>query len=64
MKVAAEPWVGRALARFEDEALLRGEGRFMDDIEPVPHAQHAAIVRSPFAHARIESIDATAAPHG
>ena len=61
MKVAAETWVGRALPRFEDEALLRGEGRFMDDIEPVPHARHAAIVRSPFAHARIESIDATAA---
>jgi 2-furoyl-CoA dehydrogenase large subunit len=61
VKVTAEPWVGRALPRFEDEALLRGEGRFMDDIEPVPHARHAAIVRSPFAHARIESIDATAA---
>jgi len=61
VKVAAEPWVGRALPRFEDEALLRGEGRFMDDIDPVPHARHAAIVRSPFAHARIESIDVSAA---
>jgi 2-furoyl-CoA dehydrogenase large subunit len=56
-----EPWVGRALPRFEDEALLRGQGRFMDDIDPVPHAGHAAIVRSPFAHATIGSVDASAA---
>lgn len=33
----------------------------MDDIDPVPHARHAAIVRSPFAHARIESVDVSAA---
>ena len=39
-------WVGRSLERVEDEALLRGEGRFIDDLEPVPHAWHAAIVRS------------------
>ena len=54
-----EPWVGRALPRFEDEVLLRGRGRYMDDIDPVPHAGHAAIVRSPFAHARIVSLDAS-----
>ena len=45
-------WVGESVPRVEDEALLRGQGRFMDDLEPVPHARHAAIVRSPFAHAR------------
>jgi 2-furoyl-CoA dehydrogenase large subunit len=56
-----ETWVGRALARFEDEALLRGEGRFIDDLDPVPHACHAAILRSPFAHARITSLDASRA---
>jgi 2-furoyl-CoA dehydrogenase large subunit len=33
----------------------------MDDIDPVPHARHAAIVRSPFAHARIGGIDVSAA---
>jgi 2-furoyl-CoA dehydrogenase large subunit len=54
-------WVGQALARFEDEALLRGEGRFIDDLDPVPHTHHAAILRSPFAHARIGSIDTSAA---
>jgi len=41
--------VGQPVQRIEDEALLRGQGRFMDDIDPVPHARHAAIVRSPFA---------------
>jgi len=54
-------WVGQPLERLEDEALLRGEGRFMDDVEPVPHAGHAAIVRSPLAHARIVGLDASAA---
>jgi len=55
-----EAWVGRSLLRVEDEALLRGEGRFIDDLEPVPHAWHAAIVRSQLAHARV-SVDASAA---
>jgi 2-furoyl-CoA dehydrogenase large subunit len=53
-------WVGRSIERVEDAALLRGEGRFMDDLEPVPHAWHAAIVRSQLAHARV-SVDPTAA---
>ncbi len=62
MAVAAEhtTWVGRSLERVEDEALLRGEGRFIDDLEPVPRAWHAAIVRSQLAHARV-SVDPTAA---
>ena len=38
-QVAVEPWVGRALPRLEDEALLRGEGRFIDDLDPVPNAR-------------------------
>ncbi|MGH3141904.1 MAG: hypothetical protein ACRDO9_02040, partial [Gaiellales bacterium] len=52
-----ETWLGKALPRLEDEALLRGLGRFMDDIQPVPHAGHAAILRSPLAHARIVRLD-------
>jgi 2-furoyl-CoA dehydrogenase large subunit len=59
--VAARPWVGQSVLRVEDEALLRGQGRFMDDIDPVPRARHAAVVRSPFAHARINSVDVSAA---
>jgi 2-furoyl-CoA dehydrogenase large subunit len=54
-------WVGQPVARFEDEALLRGEGRYMDDIDPVPHAGHAAILRSPFAHARVNALDPASA---
>jgi 2-furoyl-CoA dehydrogenase large subunit len=59
--VERETWVGRAVPRFEDEALLRGKGRFIDDLEPVPHAGHAAILRSQVGHARILRVDAAAA---
>jgi 2-furoyl-CoA dehydrogenase large subunit len=37
--------------------LLRGEGRFIDDLDPVANARHAAVLRSPFAHARITRLD-------
>lgn len=53
-------WVGRSLARVEDDALLRGAGRFLDDLAPVPGACHAAVVRSQLAHARI-TVDVSAA---
>ena len=59
-KAVSEPWVGRPLLRLEDEALLRGEGRFIDDLDPVAGTRHAAVLRSPFAHARITRLDATA----
>src|SRR2546426_1136659 len=52
-----ETWVGRAVPRIEDETLLRGEGSFMDDIDPVRNAAHAAILRSQLAHARIVRLD-------
>jgi 2-furoyl-CoA dehydrogenase large subunit len=61
LTTAAQPWVGRALPRLEDEALLRGEGRFVDDLDPVPNAGHAAILRSLVPHARIRGLDASAA---
>ena len=54
-------WVGSSPRRVEDEALLRGRGRFIDDLAPVPGAMDAALVRSPFAHARISRIDVSAA---
>ncbi len=57
----SQQWVGRALPRLEDDALLRGAGRFLDDLEPVPGACHAAILRSQLAHARIARLDAAAA---
>ncbi len=49
--------IGRPRERFEDAALLMGRARFADDL-PVPRgALHAAILRSPHAHAEILSID-------
>jgi 2-furoyl-CoA dehydrogenase large subunit len=59
--VAQETWVGRPLERFEDEALLRGAGRFLDDLDPAPGAHHAAVLRSSEAHARIVRLDTTRA---
>jgi 2-furoyl-CoA dehydrogenase large subunit len=56
-----ETWVGRALPRLEDDHLLRGQGRFIDDLDPVPNAYHAAILRSAFAHARVGRVDASRA---
>jgi carbon-monoxide dehydrogenase large subunit len=48
--------VGTRLPRREDPALLTGEARFVADLA-VPGVLHAALVRSPLAHARITSID-------
>jgi aerobic carbon-monoxide dehydrogenase large subunit len=52
--------VGSRKQRREDPALLTGEARFVDDLV-VPGALHAKVVRSPYAHARIRSIDTTQA---
>jgi len=52
-------WFGARVQRVEDDRLLRGHGRFTDDIDD--GALESCIVRSPFAHARIRSIDVTAA---
>ena len=48
------------LARKEDARFIRGQGTFVDDIT-VPGMLHGAILRSPLAHARIVSVDVTAA---
>ncbi|MHB1835200.1 MAG: xanthine dehydrogenase family protein molybdopterin-binding subunit [Solirubrobacteraceae bacterium] len=49
------PMIGAALSRREDARVLRGEARYVDDIE-LPGTVHAAFVRSPYAHAAIRSI--------
>jgi len=54
------PWVGRSVKRKEDDRFVRGGGNYLDDIL-LPNMLHMAILRSPFAHARIESIDTSAA---
>jgi 2-furoyl-CoA dehydrogenase large subunit len=58
---AAGTWVGLPVERVEDDTLLRGEGWFMDDLDPLPHIAEAAVVRSTEAHARILSVDVSAA---
>lgn len=57
---ATGPFVGQSLARKEDEKLLRGAGRYVADIF-LPQALHVAFLRSSLAHARIDSIDTSAA---
>jgi 2-furoyl-CoA dehydrogenase large subunit len=52
-----QSWVGQAVPRQEDQALLSGAARFIDDLAPVPGLKHAAILRSPHPHARIRAID-------
>jgi carbon-monoxide dehydrogenase large subunit len=54
------PHVGQAIRRKEDPRLITGRGRYIDDIS-LPGTLWAALVRSPEAHAKIVSIDATAA---
>jgi carbon-monoxide dehydrogenase large subunit len=54
------PLIGSRIMRIEDEPLLRGQARFIDDIV-VPDVLHAAFVRSPHAHASIVSISKDAA---
>ncbi|HEY1570582.1 MAG TPA: xanthine dehydrogenase family protein molybdopterin-binding subunit [Pseudonocardiaceae bacterium] len=52
--------IGTSVARREDDRLLTGRGRYLDDLE-LPGALAAAFVRSTFAHANILAIDADAA---
>ncbi|MBM3527649.1 MAG: xanthine dehydrogenase family protein molybdopterin-binding subunit [Alphaproteobacteria bacterium] len=59
-KADGGPYIGRSLPRFEDLRLVRGGGRYSDDVS-VPGQAYAAFVRSPHAHARIVRIDAAAA---
>ncbi len=54
-------WIGRSVKRVEDARLLTGRGTFIDDHPPVANVYHAAIVRSPHAHARIKGYDLAAA---
>src|SRR5262245_31078087 len=50
---------GRTL-RKEDARFLRGRGNYVDDLK-LPGMLHGAIVRSPYAHARVVSVDTSAA---
>ena len=52
--------IGRRMLRVEDVTLLRGRGRFVDDIR-LPGMLHAAFFRSSYAHARLTRVDIAAA---
>ncbi len=52
--------LGGVVKRREDPALVKGRGRYVDDVKLAGLA-HVAFTRSPYAHARITSIDAAAA---
>jgi len=53
--------VGNRRERVEDAALLRGQGRYADDLSVPPGLLHAAVVRSPHGHAAIRGVDASRA---
>ncbi len=53
-------YIGAPIPRREDARLLTGRGTFVDDLE-MPGVAHAAMVRSPHAHARVRRIDTEAA---
>src|SRR5918995_1019685 len=60
MTEAARRYMGNSVPRKEDTTLLTGHTNFTDDIR-LPGMLHMALLRSPYAHARITSIDASAA---
>ena len=52
--------VGHSVKRVEDDRFIRGQGNFIDDIH-LPGMLHMAILRSPYAHAKLNGIDASRA---
>src|SRR5207245_5409199 len=52
--------IGRSVRRVEDPVLVTGKGCYVDDIQ-LPGMLHMAFLRSPYPHAKIISIDTSAA---
>src|SRR4030081_3347809 len=52
--------IGESIKRKEDDRFIRGKGNYLDDVV-LPGMLHMAINRSPFAHAKIKSINTAAA---
>ncbi len=57
---ARQGFIGQSVERREDSRFLTGKGQYTDDIS-LPGQTHAFFLRSPYAHARITSIDTSAA---
>jgi len=53
-------WLGKSVKRKEDDRLVVGRGNYIEDVV-LPGMLHMAVLRSPYAHARILSIDTSAA---
>lgn len=53
-------YIGKRMTRFEDPRFIQGKGRYVANLE-LPNMTYAAIKRSPYAHAKILSIDTSAA---
>ncbi len=53
-------YIGKSVKRVEDKRFITGKGRYTDDIV-LPGMTYAAMVRSPYAHAKINSVDTSAA---
>ena len=53
-------WLGRSVKRKEDARFIAGRGNYIEDIK-LPNMLHMSILRSPFAHATINSIDTSRA---
>ena len=56
-----QTYLGRPMERLEDPAILTGRGRYGDDLGTKPGTLHAAILRSPHAHAELVAIHTDAA---
>ena len=57
---AERRWVGQSIRRVEDPRFLRGRGGYIAD-RITPGTLHAAVLRSPYPHARITGFDVAAA---
>src|SRR5215216_5101110 len=60
MRHMATRYFGERIKRNEDPRLLTGQGLYVDDVE-LPDMLHAAFVRSPYAHAKIDNINVSQA---
>ncbi|MGB8693737.1 MAG: hypothetical protein WCD08_09540, partial [Steroidobacteraceae bacterium] len=60
LRAVQSSYIGQPMARVEDDALVRGQGRYMADLSP-PGVLHAAFVRSPVARATLNAVNSSAA---
>ena len=60
MKTEHTNGIGASIKRLEDKRFLQGQGNYIDDMQ-LPDMLHAAVLRSPYAHAKIIDIEVSAA---